>query len=234
MAKTLLNGVNEVLKRTQTTSSSNEFTTLTSSGKQVYIDIAVQILNEVTWQLYEEAGLPVPQELATDSITLVADDRDYALASDLVQLRYPLIDQTNGDRIYEYPGGYMQMIEDQDIPSNYTGEPQLAAIDPIDGELYLDRIPTATEAGNVYTYWYDKNITLSDASDTFPFPDPVFYAVVPAAAALWKWEVQNVFNQGLFKANFGRAARLLSQKPMRDGWLPTRRVNEELTDPYAN
>src|SRR5690606_17922535 len=101
------------------------------------------------------------------TITLVANDREYALADGLVQLHWPLLDETNGQYITPYPGGFMQMKIDQPYPDNETGLPMFGAINPQNGELYLDKLPTANEAGRVYTYWYDKDISLSAAADEF-------------------------------------------------------------------
>jgi len=233
-SKTLLNGVNEVLKRTQAISSQSELTSLTSSAKQPSVDIAIQVLNELVHQLYDEAKIPTPNGVGTSTITLIADDRDYELPSDLLRIRYPLIDQTNSDTIYEYPGGYSQLFSDQEEPSNYTGQPHLAAIRPTDGYLYLDRIPTSTEAGKTYTFLYDKELTLAEAGDTFPFRDTVFWALIPAAAQMVKSEMQNKFNGGLFKMSMGRAARLLTRTVPQSSWLPDRTVTVKGTDPYAN
>ena len=47
MAKTLLDGVNEVLKRVSLIQGDNAILTdLTDSSRQVYIDVAVQVWNE--------------------------------------------------------------------------------------------------------------------------------------------------------------------------------------------
>jgi len=225
---TLLNGVNEALKRLQIINS--DLSTLTSGGKQIPINIAIQVWNELVDELYSLSSEPFPEELASSSITLTASDRDYSLASDLNQLRYPLIDQTNGDYITEYPGGYLQMVVDQTIPSDYTGLPQNASIRETDGELYLDRIPTSTESGKVFTYWYDKDLELTLLTDTFPFKDVVFRALVPAATELIKSQMQNKFSRTAFDKSISRAAKYLTQKQERESWLP-KRSNAINTDP---
>ena len=234
MAKTLLNGVNEVLKRVQATDSDNAITALTGNAKQATVDIAVQVLNEVIDQLYEEAKYPLPKSTSSSSITLVTGTKSYALQSNLVRLQWPLLDQTNGKYLYPYPGGYLKMFESQDVPANYTGESNVAAINPEDGLLYLEKTPTANENGRVYAYNYEYDFTLSSASDTFPFSDAVFRAVVPAAAQMVKAEMQNKFNEGLFRLSIGRAARLLKMEPQRDSYLPSISPTHHVTDPYAD
>ena len=208
MAKTLLNGVNEVLKRVHAISGTDgEFVTLTDSARQPWIDLAVQLWNETIERFYVVSSVPKPNELAEATLTLVTGTQAYSFEADFVQLRWPLINQTTGDTIEEYPGGYWQLFQDQTIPGNYTGKPQMGAIRPTDTKLYLDRIPTAAENGAAYTYYYDKNLSLSAAADTMPFNDVVFRALVPAVAELWNRSRKRSFDEGAFNRAIGTAAR---------------------------
>lgn len=229
---TLLNGVNEVLKRVQAISS--DLTTLTSGGKQIPVNIAIQMWNETNDALYDLAKRPFPQELAESSITLVTSDRDYSLASGMNKMRWPLIDQTNGTYITEYPGGYTSLFEDQPIPANYTGLPQNAAIRETDGLLYLDRIPTSNENGRVYAYQYDKDLELTVAADTFPFKAVVFRALVPAVAQRWKYQFQNKFDEKIYNGALATAVSYLTQTQKNESWLPQRAAPVNQTDPYAD
>lgn len=229
---TLLNGVNAVLVRTKIIQGdSGTLTSLTDSGRQGFIDIAVQIWNEVIEELYSATSIPLPQEMAEDTITLVTDTRSYALQSDLIQLRFPLLDETNGQFIAEYRGGYEQMVADQPYPANYTGLPYLGAISPVNSELYLDRIPTSDENGRVYKYRYDKDISMSAAADTFPFTDAVYRALIPAAAQLWNRDQKRSFDEAVFKTSVGRASRFLTKIQPRTSWLPLHEKIIFSTDP---
>ena len=111
------------------------------------------------------------------------------------------------------------MLQD-DLEQDDTGLPHFGAIRPTDGSLYLDVAPTATDNGNVYTYQYDKDISLSAATDTVPFSDAAFRAMVPAWVQLWKREIRNEFDGDLFEASIGRAARFLPQTQPRDSYNP--------------
>lgn len=233
MAKTLLNGVNEVLKRAGVIQGeSAALASLTDSGRQGFIDVAIQAWNETVELLYETSSMPMPQELAENTITLVASDRDYALQTDLVQFRFPLLDETNGRTIEEYPGGYVALVNDQWRPGNYTGIPYFGAIRPTDGQLYLDRIPQSTEAGLVYKYRYDKDVSLSAASDTFPFSDAVFRSLVPAVAELWKKERHREFDAAHYSIQIANASRQLRNLPKRSSYLPLS-FHRDMTDPYG-
>lgn len=228
---TLLNGVNEVLKRVSVIQGdTTSLASLTQSGIQPYIDIAVQVWNEGVEELYTQTDKPMPKELASSSITLVASDRDYSLASDLIQIHWPLQDTTNGDFIYEFPGGFLELVESQPIPANHTGLPQFGAIRESDGEIYLDALPTSSEAGRVYTYYYDKDISLSAATDTFPFNDVVYRAMIPAVAQLWRRDRDNSFDEDIFKMSMGRAGRALSNQQPHESWGPHRVERRRFTN----
>ncbi|MGI9626721.1 MAG: hypothetical protein ACR2QM_07790 [Longimicrobiales bacterium] len=221
MAKTLLNGVNEVLKRVGLIQGdSGLLTTLSDSPRQTYIDLAVQVWNESVEQLYTTSGVSLPLEMAESSITLVTNDRDYALQTDLVALKWPLQNRDKGEYIHEWKKGYHDLIVSQPQPDQWEGLATFAAIRPSDGELFLERIPIAEQNGRVFTYNYDKDISLSVAADTFPFDDAVFRAMVPVVAELWALRKNRSGEGGVIKLNYGRASRLLTRQPMRSSWLP--------------
>jgi len=224
MSKTLLNGVNEVLKRVQIVSESNLLTSLTNSGKQVFIDLAVQAWREATQQVFSKANVMMPNQGKEGSVTLVAGTRAYTLASDLVQIRWPLHDETNGQYIVEYPGGYEELRNSQNFPANYTGLPLQGAISPIDAKLYLDYIPTSSEAGYVYKYFYWKATDLVTYDDVFPFDDDVFWALVPVVSDIWRMMQQNKTSDGYTKLSYGRAIRMLKKHPPSDTWISRRAV----------
>lgn len=218
--KTLLNCVNEILKRVgQIHGDSAALTTLTSTSRQRSIDIAKQVVNEGIDELYTAVNSSKPLEQTESTITLVTGDRDYALASDLVQLHFPLIDKTNNQYIKEFPGGYNKVLL-WDPEQDDTGLPHYAAISPVDGELYLDKAPTSEENGRVYTYQYQKELELTTAASTVPFGNVVFRAMVPVWSQLWRRELQNDFDAALYKLNLGRAARLLTKVEASDHYNP--------------
>ena len=220
MSKTLLNGVNELLKRVSVIAGdAGLLTSLTDSGRQPSIDVAVQVINEGNGELFTVSETPMSSELKEGTLTLVAGTRAYTHASDLVQMRYPLRDKTNSQRILEYPGGYKAML-DADIEQDDTGLPHYAAIRETDGKLHLDCAPTSAENGRIYTYQYDKDLVLAAAADTMPFSDAVFRAMVPAWAQLWKRERRGEFDEGLFRGALGQASRLLTQKQPRSDYSP--------------
>jgi hypothetical protein len=220
MAKTLLNSVNEILKRVSLIAGdAGLLTTLTDSARQVAIDVAVQVVNEGIDQLYAASNVAKPNGQGESAITLATADRSYALASGLIRLRWPMVDKTNTQFLHQYPGGYNAMLI-SDPEQDDTGLPVYAAINPVSGELHLDRAPTSVENGRIYTYQYDKELALAAAADTVPFKDVVFRAMVPAWVQLWKRERRNEFDGDLYRVNIGRAAALMTQIEPRDSWSP--------------
>jgi len=217
--KTLLDGVNEVLKRVQVISETNILTTLTDSGKQTFIDLAVQAWNESVDQIYSKAKKMRPRQGEEDYITLIENKRSYSLPCDLVQIRWPLHEETQGLYIHEYPGGYEELRNIQTQPANYTGSATFAAIDPIQGDLYLNRVPLAGDAGEVYRFFYWKDLGLALESDQFPFSDTVFRAMVPVVAEVWRFYQNNRFTTDVAKVNYGRAVRALLQQPRQTAWV---------------
>lgn len=229
--KTLLNCVNEIFRHVgMIQGDAALLTSLTDQSRQRSIDIAVQVVNEGMDELYYATGLPMPAGQKEGTITLATNTRNYALAADLVRIK-PLspsdenpsvwmIDKTNTQYLYEYPGGYNGLLL-LDPEQNDTGLPQFCAISPVDGTLQVDRAPTSTDGnGHVYTYQYEKELVLSVLTDTVPFGNAVFRAMVPAWAQLYRRDQQNDFDNDLFKASFGRASRLLSKVPPRDDYSP--------------
>lgn len=233
--KTLLDGINEVLKKAQLLDSDvGLLTTLTDSARQTFIDSAVQALNEVVDELYAALEVSKPMQLAENTITLATNDQDYALQTDLVTLRpeFHLIDETNNHTIYILgDGGYLKIIHG-DLQQDDTGLPSCAALRPTDGQLFMDRKPTAVENGRIYKYRYDKDLELTAAADEFPFTNNVFRAVVPAAHELWKRNLHKDFDNAIFAASIGRAARLMTMIPARDSWQPTAN-GHNATDPFS-
>ena len=222
--KTLLNSVNDVLQSVRLVTSASPLTSLTDSPRQTFVDTAVQTINGTLLDLYAASAEGLPTEVASNTITLATGTRSYALQSDLVQMRWPLRDTTNGVYIYEYEEGYLALVNSQPQPSQYTGVPTFGAISPVNGQLYLDRIPTSSENGNVYTYEYDKALVVSSASDTLPFSDSAWRPFMDAVKELWKRDNNLQFDAALYQQRIGNAAALVSQKVFATSYRPDRRA----------
>ena len=213
MAYTLLNAVNLTLKRVRIIQGDvGELTSLTDSGRQADVDIMVQAWNEVIADLYD-AGKRLPQETSEGTITLVASTREYDAPSDFDGMESTvMVDQTNGQYLYTYPGGFTGMFQDQAQPDNYTGLPIYWCINPTNGKFRFDRIPQTEQAGRIYTYLYTKRLYMSAAADTFSFGDTVVNDLVVAVTQVWNRESKESFDPMAYQQSISRAASRIRQQ----------------------
>lgn len=206
---TFLEAVNESLKRVGLIQGdAGELTTFNDSARQTDIDVMIQVWNEVIEGLYYFHTFP--QEVGEDTFTLVANQREYDVASDFEGFVTDPTDETNGHRLFEYPGGYIQLTHDQLQPSNYSGQPTYYVINPQNGKIRLDTEPTSDNAGDVYTYRYTKSLKMESTTDTFPFSDNVVRNLYEATAQLWSFKRKETWNKNLFDASMAMAQRRLN------------------------
>lgn len=235
MAKTLVDGVSDLLTKVGVLDSDTTLTTLSDPARQTYIDSAVQCLNETLDRLFALPQMPTrPNQISERVIVLNTDDQDYELHATLVRLlpEFGLVDETNNHiiQIIDHPDAYRQMVIG-DLEQNDTGQPSLACIRPTDGQLWLDRAPTAAYDGREYKYRFERDQGLSAFDDEFPFTDPVYRGVVLAASELWKKENKNSFSGALFNSALAQAAERLTRTPARATWLDKGRTHANPTDP---
>lgn len=228
MSKTLLNAVNDTLKRMGSIKgNSGELVSLADSQRQVLIDLAVSCINETVLDIYMASDRPMPNEVGTTNITLVAGDRDYTLPTDMVAIRWPLINESNGYAISEYPSGWEGLVNDQLQPSNFIGRPTYGVIRPTDGLLYLDMVPTSADNGLQYKLYYDKSQIKSLAADTMPFSDDTYLFFIPAVVEKVKMErdeqsdAKFLVSNKKYQSLIARCAKLVTMSHERTSWLPT-------------
>ncbi len=225
MAYTLLNAVNASLKRVNIIGGDiNELTSFTDPGRQNHIDVMLQVWNAVVHELFRLTNEALPSEVGTANLTL-AGQREYTIAaagdivaSDFELIRWPLIDETNGQWITEYTGGWDAMRIDQLQPGEWTGLPNFAVISPENGSLRLDRTPTGDDIGKVYVMKYDKRFNLTLITDTFPFSDSVVDGLTDTASEVWNFIKKGTISDGLRKASFARAAYYLRKRQPTSKW----------------
>ncbi len=224
MAYTLMDGVNRLLKRVGVIQGDiGDLSSFTDSARQVDIDVAIQSFNEMIHEYYvrdmfdgEVAEGTITLVTATTSATDALAPREYALATDFERMtgdrdQRILRNEANNFVVKEHKGGYVQLKADQIDPADFNGQPTSWVINPIRGVLEVNTNPQAGESGDVYKYLYDKRIALTATSDTFPFTDTVFDAIMPATAQLWKRDRRKEFDSAIFNQSFNRGLAYLSQ-----------------------
>lgn len=232
MAKTLLDGVNDVAKKLQIIAgNSGDFTSLTSLPHQHSVDIIIRNWNTGIEDLYSATSVPYPNELASADITLVTGQREYDIPSDLITMRWPLHDITNGEYIHEFKGGYEYLRMGQQTPNDENGKPLYGAINPSNGRLYFDKIPRAAENGLVYELLYDKDVSLESQNDVFPFNDAVYRPMVDVVAELTRRDIRNRFDGVFHDRRMAQAGKYLRKTTAKKTWLPIR-VLRNTGDPY--
>lgn len=220
MAKTLLDCVNEVFKRVNNIQGdAAALTTLTDSARQHPIDVTIQVVNEGIDELFKQSHVSLPNEQKEATITLLTGIRSYALATDLTEMIFPLIDKTNTQFIWKFPGTYEDMLL-LDPEQDDTGLPWWGIISPVNSQLFMNVSPEAADNGKVYTYQYEKDLSMATATDTVPFNNATFRAMVPAWTQLYKREMRNEFDMALYAMNIGRAARFLTEIEQRRTYSP--------------
>lgn len=226
MSKSLITLVNDVLRNAGfITGESGELTSLTDTARQVEIDIAKKVINTCISEVYSLANTPLPIEMAVSNITLVEGQREYDLPSNLVQIRYPIIFEEDQHTVPEYCGGFDKMRKDQLDPSNYTGRPQHACINPTTGLLRFDYIPTSEDVGDEYRLYYDKEMLLDVADDEIAFSDTASNHLVEVATVDWKFKRRPTVESTLIVQNkqhrnkhMALAVKYISQTQTKTSW----------------
>ena len=192
----------------------------TDSGRQVQIDLMIQVWNETQHILYDMALLS--PEAATATLTLASGVREYDMPDDFERFA----GENKSERVFraattvwnltEYPGGYAAMLRDQNVASDWIGQPLHYAISPsVRGRVRIDREPETT--GDTYNALYEKRLALTStmATETLIFSDTVADALVPVTAEAWKAIKKKEFNQTTFESNLARAAGQVRQTQRR-------------------
>lgn len=223
MSHTLLDAVNEMLKRVRVIDTGNTglLASLTNSSTQHNIDVAVQVVNEGIDELYSAIGKSMPGQSAESTITLATGSREYTLASDLITIKWPMVDRTNTQYLFQWEDSYEGLLA-VDPQQTQTGLPIWGMISPINSKLRVDRQCDTASNGRIYTYEYEKNTALVNATDAIPFNDACFRAMVPAWVQLYKREERNEFDQPLFQQAIGRASRFVSEEKPSNSYSPRR------------
>jgi len=196
----------------------------TRSNIQTEIDVMLQIWQEFIAEVYRH-GYIAPQ-VASATLVLVTAQREYTMPSNFERFTKDASFRgaTRQSTIYQYPGGYEQMLLDQPgLPSQWQGESQGFAISPVALQtIRLDREPTSNESGWTYNSLYETRIarTSTMATDTMPFADSITDAGVPVVAEGWNRVYKKEFDSGIFQTSVSRAMEFAGQKQKRTSWGP--------------
>ena len=202
----------------------------TLPAQQVSVDMMLQITNEVVQESYA-MGLAA-KIASTATISLVAQQREYSLPSDFLRMAGKTYDQrriysaTSGLTIWEYAGGYMQMIVDQPMATSFTGMPNGYALSPGSEVIRFDREPATGQAGMSWNYIYEKQVRFTSTSevDALPFNPIVADQLVPALAEVFNKSAKGQYDLADVRKAIARAVSLMTETRPNDRWGPQRRA----------
>ena len=132
------------------------------------------------------------------SVVSVVGQVSYALASDFIRFYgvASLYDATNKVRLYEYPGGEARLQQTYFEYKTTQGTPQAWYFDATTTKkIGLWPVPSAVKT---YSYDYEKDVSVTNSSDTLPFHnESEAQAFCRLAARRFKYLYQDMDKAGL-------------------------------------
>ena len=194
------------------------------SDIQHSVDLMLQMWQEATSEIYS-LNL-VPNLLATATITLATNTREYAMPSDFERIAGKTYETrvmraaTQSITLGEYPGGYLQMLADQPVATDWTGQPTAWAVSPRNEQIRVDREPTSDENGTVYNLAYERRVELTStmATATMPYSDTVCRALIQVVAEIYNSTKKDKFDAGVFRSSLIRALNFANKGQDRTRW----------------
>jgi hypothetical protein len=225
MAIVFFEAVNSSLKRagvvvgdvtamsTTTNATASEIFNADSEIQQA-VDQNLQMWQEITDEVFSLSLAPTL--VATATIDLVSGQREYALPSNFISVaghdrnEQVMRAATSVRVLPQYPGGYLQMLADQPLATQWAGEPCAYAISVSNAAttmLRVDRDPTDSEDGWYYYLPYERNteLTVTMATQTMPYNDVVTRSLVPVVAEMFERHRKNEFDAGIMRSSLVRA-----------------------------
>lgn len=143
-------------------------TTLSDLQHGATINMAAIAVQDELNELVSDELIPY-EHSTTGSIVSVVGQSSYALASDFIRFFgvASLYDSTNKIRIYEYPGGEEALQQSFFEYKTTQGNPQAWYFDATTTKkIGLWPVPSSVKT---WTYDYEKDVSVTSASDTLPF-----------------------------------------------------------------
>jgi hypothetical protein len=142
----------------------------------------------------------IPSERQTSgTITLVANQRTYTLASDFTRF-YGMphfYNSSSNVHLYEYPGGLENLQIEVQTYATDTGAVNWWYWEPTSTKkVGLFQVPSSGEAGQVWTYEYEGSVMVDEAADSLPFHNTEeSYMFTEMAARRFKFLYEDVKNE---------------------------------------
>ncbi len=119
-------------------------------------------------------GLLPYQHTVNDTLTMVLNQRSYALPTNFIQMWGDppfFLDGTRNYQIIEYAGGENQLRNDIINYRSQYGSPNYFYFElGTTQQVSFFQVPDSSVAGTVYNYDYSASVNVLNAGDTIPFP----------------------------------------------------------------
>lgn len=212
-------GVNRLLRTERIIKGDDDdIADFTDTQHQADIELAqLAIQNQLVECLAEEL---YGYEEASTSFTLTASTASYSLASDFIRFASDtpfLYDSTNNYQMFEYKGGKNALELHVPNYASQTGDPYAWYLEP-DTTKKISVFPTPDSSGKVYTYRYQKDASVTTATDTLPLiNDLEAWAFIDAAARRFRFmdmkiDPGKLENDPVYMNAMSRLASLRSHK----------------------
>lgn len=138
----------------------------------------------------------IPYEKTSSTVALVTGTRVYSLAADFVRFygdRPSFYDSTDNVRIYEYPGGE-NLLKDQIYTyASDQGAPTWWYWDATTTKkVAFFNVPNSPYNGRSLSYDYEKDVSVTNSTDTLPFHNTIeANAFIQAAARRFYFMLSN-------------------------------------------
>lgn len=167
------------------------------------------------------------EKSTTGSVTTVASTRSYSLPSDFVRFFGTPVLLTGTTQLFEYAGGEAKLALAFPAYKTDAGTPSWWYFDlTTTKKIAFYPVPTAA---NVYTFDYEKDVSVTNASDTLPFHNEMeAQAFCRLAARRFKYlyqekEIANLIQDPEYQKARSTLAALMSGKNPVGNWAPVYR-----------
>lgn len=167
---TFLECVNRILRMNgQIRGDTDEVTAFSQTQHNAAVNIAIVCTQDELADLI--ADRLIPYEHTSSTITFATNTMSYTLVSNFVRFygKPHFYNSTQNRQIYEFPGGLERLQVDIFNHATQYGQPNWFFMDPTTTKkVGFFQVPSSAENGQLWTYDYEKSVTVSVAGDTIP------------------------------------------------------------------
>lgn len=187
---TFIDGVNRLLRINNVIKGDDDnITTFSDTQHASDISLAQIAVQDELGEIVSERL--IPYEKGSNTISLVAGTRTYALQSDFIRFYgvASFYDSTNNNRIYQWPGGEVALMnQDFQYQTNQGAPSWFYWVETTAKTVGFYNVPNSTYDGRSLSYDYEKSVMVSNSTDTLPFvTTEEYHAFIQMAARRFRF-----------------------------------------------